>query len=157
MDVRSCARREEPAAMGWPTIVGVVLIGGTAGFLGGLFGKGGRARGRPALGLARQRGRVPAGAVVRARAAPLAQGGVRIVARGRRRVGGPGNDRPRRARARRLDGRRLVRRRLDPVLVTRCAYRAPHQRRPPGTALRRRTAPDRRRDPRALPLTPPSS
>ena len=29
--------------MAWPTVVGVVVIGATAGFLGGLFGKGGSA------------------------------------------------------------------------------------------------------------------
>jgi uncharacterized membrane protein YfcA len=35
--------------MAWPTVVGVVLIGGVAGFLGGLFGKGGSAIATPML------------------------------------------------------------------------------------------------------------
>ena len=36
--------------MAWPTVVGVVVIGATAGFLGGLFGKGGSAIATPLLG-----------------------------------------------------------------------------------------------------------
>ena len=97
-----------------------------------------------AVGLARQRRRLPARAAVPRDPPPADQAGLRVVARSGVRARGAGHDRARRARAHRLGGRRRLRCRVDPALVSRRACRLAHARGPARARLRRRAGRARR-------------